>query len=70
MSRKRTDLSPGLFRETPFVPQTPFDKTAAAAKLITETDAARRADRSAALKAARLAREAGVSPETDAPSAR
>lgn len=62
MSRPRTNPSPGLFREIPLAPQTPHDKTAAAAKLITETEASKRADRSAALKAARLARDALAKP--------
>ncbi|WP_444453215.1 hypothetical protein ACTTAI_19465 [Rhodobacter capsulatus] len=63
MSRPRTNPSPGLFRgDPPLAPQTPHDKTAAAAKLITETEASKRADRSAALKAARLARDALAKP--------
>ncbi|PYF06723.1 hypothetical protein C8J30_1245 [Rhodobacter viridis] len=62
MSRLRTNPSPGLFREIPLAPQTPHDKTAAAAKLIIETEATKRADRSAALKAARLARDALAKP--------
>ena len=37
---------------------TPFEKTAAAAKEIVETDALKRAERTSALKAARLARDA------------
>ncbi|WP_223230725.1 hypothetical protein [Rhodobacter capsulatus] len=52
----------------PLAPQTPHDKTAAAAKLIIETEATKRADRTAALKAARLARDAAALP--DAPPAR
>lgn len=62
MSRLRTNPSPGLFREMPLAPQTPHDKTAAAAKLIIETEATKRADRTAALKAARLARDAAAAP--------
>jgi hypothetical protein len=54
--------SPGLFRETPYLPQTPFEKTAAAAKQITETDAKKRAELSATLKAARLERHVGADP--------
>ncbi|WP_249306483.1 hypothetical protein [Rhodobacter capsulatus] len=52
----------------PLAPQTPHDKTAAAAKLIIETEATKRADRTAALKAARLARDATDLP--DVPPAR
>ena len=65
MSHSRKLPSPGLFREIPLAPQTPHDKTAAAAKLIIETEATRRADRTATLKAARLARDAGTPPAAD-----
>ncbi|SDE84833.1 hypothetical protein SAMN04244550_01182 [Rhodobacter capsulatus] len=68
MSPPRKSSSPGLFREMPLAPQTPHDKTAAAAKLIIETEATKRADRTAALKEARLARDAAALP--DAPPAR
>ena len=63
MSPPRKPQSPGLFREIPLAPQTPHDKTAAAAKLIVETEATKRADRTAALKAARLARDAVPVPD-------
>ena len=63
MSPPRKTPSPGLFREIPLAPQTPHDKTAAAAKLIVETEATKRADRTAALKAARLARDAVPVPD-------
>jgi len=49
-----------LFREIPRPPQTYFEMTAAAAKLIVQTEAATRADRTATLKAQRLARDAGA----------
>ncbi|WP_172328809.1 hypothetical protein [Mangrovicoccus sp. HB161399] len=49
--------SPGLFRETP-APKTPFEKTAAAAREIIDSEKRSRDDRTAALKAARLEREA------------
>jgi len=49
-----------LFREIPRPPQTCFEMTAAAAKLIVQTEAATRADRTATLKAQRLARDAGA----------
>lgn len=57
MSSKKPSL--GLFREIP-APLTPFEKTAAAAKTIIETEASKRADLTASLRAARLARD--VSP--------
>ena len=60
MSMTRTTPSPGLFREIPRPPQTYFEITAAAAKLIVQTEAASRADRSATLKAQRLARDAAA----------
>ncbi len=60
MSMTRTIPSPGLFREIPRPPQTYFEMTAAAAKLIVQTEAASRADRSATLKAQRLARDAAA----------
>lgn len=55
----------GHGRGAPYQPQSPFekaaeslfDKTAGAAKLITETEARQRADRSEALRTARLARD-------------
>lgn len=40
-------------------PQTAQDKTAAAAKLIVESEAAKRAELTASLRAARLAKDAG-----------
>ncbi|WP_145962764.1 hypothetical protein [Mangrovicoccus ximenensis] len=49
--------SPGLFRETG-KPLTPFEKTAAAAKDIIDTETQKRADRTAALRAARMERDA------------
>ncbi|KQB12140.1 hypothetical protein AP071_07380 [Rhodobacter capsulatus] len=49
-----------MFREIPRPPQTYFEITAAAAKLIVQTEAASRADRSATLKAQRLARDAAA----------
>ncbi len=60
MTGKKT--SPGLFRETP-PPMTPYEKTAAVAKGIIETEAQKRADLTASLREARLARNAdkGVS---------
>jgi len=60
MSMTRTTPSPGLFREIARPPQTYFEMTAAAAKLIVQTEAATRADRTATLKAQRLARDAGA----------
>ena len=63
MSPPRKSPSPGLFREMPLAPQTPHDKTTAAAKLIIETEATKRADRSAALKATRLTRDAAALPD-------
>ncbi|WP_444455260.1 hypothetical protein ACTTAI_08270 [Rhodobacter capsulatus] len=69
MSMTRTTPSPGLFREIPRPPQTYFEMTAAAAKLIVQTDAATRADRTATLKAARLARDGKALPaKAKAPS--
>lgn len=66
MSPSRKTPSPGLFREITPAPQTAHDKTAAAAKLIIETEATRRADRTATLKAARLARDAAMPPAAEA----
>lgn len=60
MSMTRKISSPGVFREIPSSPQTYFDMTAAAAKQIVATEAAKRADRTATLKAARLARDAAA----------
>ncbi|TNE65484.1 MAG: hypothetical protein EP336_12375 [Rhodobacteraceae bacterium] len=57
-----------MFRQTTSKPATPHDRTAAAAREIIETEAARRADLTASLKAARLARDAGKD-ATDAPPA-
>ncbi|WP_417278788.1 hypothetical protein [Celeribacter sp.] len=56
MPRKEKVTS--LFRETATKPATPHDRTAAAAREIIETEAARRAELTANLKAARLARDA------------
>jgi hypothetical protein len=53
------DKAASLFRQTTSKPATPHDRTAAAAREIIETEAARRADLTASLKAARLARDAG-----------
>ncbi|NHM20362.1 hypothetical protein [Tritonibacter mobilis] len=58
-----------LFRQTTAKPVTPHDRTAAAAREIIETEAARRADLTASLKAARLARDAGKAAPPDAPPA-
>nr|WP_319250527.1 hypothetical protein [uncultured Celeribacter sp.] len=52
------DKANALFRQTATKPATPHDRTAAAAREITETEVARRADLTASLKAARLARDA------------
>ncbi|WP_066704459.1 hypothetical protein [Celeribacter ethanolicus] len=62
------DKAASLFRQTTSKPATPHDRTAAAAREIIETEAARRADLTASLKAARLARDAGKD-ATDAPPA-
>lgn len=51
-------VSAAFLREATRPPMTPFEKTAAAAKEIVETDALKRAERTSALKAARLARDA------------
>ncbi|SFJ81569.1 hypothetical protein [Celeribacter neptunius] len=57
MSNK--DKAAALFRQTTAKPATAHDRTAAAAREIVETEANRRADLTASLKAARLARDAG-----------
>ncbi len=70
MAMTRKTPSPGLFREIPRPPQTAYEMTAAAAKSIVETEAAKRADRTAALKAARLARDAAAMLAPVAPPSR
>ncbi len=55
----RKDKAASLFRQATAKPATPHDRTAAAAREIIDTEAARRAELTATLKAARLARDAG-----------
>ncbi len=56
--------SPGLFRENG-KPLTPFERTAAAAKDIIDSEKRKRDDRTAALKAARMERDAATDGEPD-----
>ncbi|HEY0214626.1 MAG TPA: hypothetical protein VGC40_13750 [Paenirhodobacter sp.] len=56
----------GLFREMP-KPQTAFEKTAAAAKSITEIEATKRANITATLREARLARDSTPAPTSKNP---
>ncbi|WP_138465250.1 hypothetical protein [Poseidonocella sp. HB161398] len=63
MTKKKA--SPGLFREAPQKPKSPFEKTAAAAKLILESEASARAEQTAKLKAARLARDTSSSDQEE-----
>ena len=55
----RVRVPNGVFKDLPEAPRTQIDKTAVAVKEILETDAKERAEKTARLKAARLARDGG-----------
>ena len=55
---RASPVTAAFMREATRPPLTPYEKTAAAAKEIVETDALKRAERTSSLKAARLARDA------------
>lgn len=61
----RKDKTSGFFREIAAPPSTAQERTDAAVRLIRETEADARADRTASLRAARLARDAGGAPPAE-----
>ncbi|MGD9919327.1 MAG: hypothetical protein AB7U46_15025 [Paenirhodobacter sp.] len=63
----RKDKTRGLFREIAQAPTTAQERTDAAVKLIRETEADSRADLTASLRAARMARDAGGTPPAAPP---
>ena len=65
----RKDKTSGFFRELAQAPCTAQERTDAAVKLIRETEAETRADLTARLRAARIARE-GTGPASAAPPAK
>lgn len=62
----RKDKTSGFFRDIAQAPSTAQERTDAAVKLIRETEAEKRADLTARLRAARIARE-GSGPASAAP---
>jgi len=58
----RKDKTSGFFREIAQAPTSAQERTDAAVKLIRETEAETRADLTASLRAARMARDAGGMP--------
>jgi len=65
----RKDKTSGFFRDIAQAPSTAQERTDAAVKLIRETEAEKRADLTARLRAARIARE-GSGPASAAPPTR
>ncbi len=63
----RKDKTKAFFREIAQAPVTAQDRTDAAVKLIRETEAESRADLTASLRAARMARDAGGTPPAAPP---
>ncbi|MCE5973824.1 hypothetical protein LZA78_10060 [Sinirhodobacter sp. WL0062] len=65
----RKDKTSGFFRDIAQAPSTAQERTDAAVKLIRETEAETRADLTARLRAARIARK-GAGPASAAPPAK